>query len=179
MTDSRQFLIKAHGVFESLELIPPLAEEFTVYGQADTIEQARTWALHFRYLLVQGLAACAHGLYGMTTCPGHCRDAAGGGLDHSNLWVPDTSEAGGNHAPFLLSHPYLSSVAPNTQIVDETRHYAESHGLRVDSLTEIDSWYGHDSTPIRMSVPDGWPLWPLERMSVLAQYTQPVTWPAD
>lgn len=74
--------------------------------------------------------------------------------------------------PFLLSHPYSDEVAP------ETRVYAEAHGLMVDSADYLgDGWYGQGTLPIRMTVPEDWPLWPLEREALVLLDTQPIEWP--
>jgi hypothetical protein len=33
--------------------------------------------------------------------------------------------------------------------------------------------------PIRLTIPDDWPLWPIERDVAVLLHTQPITWPED
>jgi hypothetical protein len=52
MTGNRQFV--QHAAVQErhdLRLIPPLSEDFSVYGGPDTIERAREWALKYRLCL--------------------------------------------------------------------------------------------------------------------------------
>ena len=160
---------------DNLRLIPPLAEEFLVYGGKDTVERARRWALKGRYVLADGVPACAHGLYLMASCPGlnTCSRTSFPQLDHVNLWVPAPCSVTGE-GPFLLFHPYSS------QISDDTRVYAEAHGLNIGSFPEFgDDWYGHGTIPIRLTVPDNWPVWPIEAKTAVLFSTQPIAWPEN
>jgi hypothetical protein len=154
----------------SLVLIPPLAEEFSLYGGDDVVARARAWALDHQYLLADQVPSCAHGLYLLSDCPrSSCRRFSQ--LDHARLWVPARA-VGEREQPFLLSHPY------SDRIEDETRTYAEAHGLGVGSFPEFgDDWYGSGTVPIRLTVPDDWPLWPIEATAVILLDTQPVQWP--
>jgi len=161
----------SHALLEVLRLVPPHSSEFKIYGGADTVERARQWALDREYLLARDVVTCAHGLYGMAMCPRNsCRSAAPD-LDHVEIWVPQVVYNNSDReTPFMLLHPYQPAASP------ELLHYAESHGLVIDSRPD-DGWYGTGATPIRLSVPSGWPLWPIERLSILLQYTQPTAWP--
>lgn len=106
----------------------------------------------------------------MPSCPGPetCRSHFPQ-LDHARLWVPASHDYG---QPFLLSHPYSDEVAA------ETRAYAEAHGLALSSETYLgDDWYGHGTLPIRLTIPENWPLWPIEREALVLLSTQPVRWP--
>jgi hypothetical protein len=154
-----------------LQLIPPLAEEFSVYGGPDTIARARSWALRGRYLLADGIPKCAHGLYLMADCPAGCYGRFRQ-LDHVNVWVPgDPAEDG---RAFLLSHPYSAAIDA------ETSAYAEAHGLTVASEPYYgDDWYGSGTIPVRMTLPANWPLWPIEAAALTLLATQPVAWPDD
>jgi hypothetical protein len=159
---------------DGLRLIPPLADEFAIIG-ADALDRARRWALGWHYLLADGVPPCAHGLYLMPSCPGpgtcrtHFRQ-----LDHARLWVPD-APMGLGLRPFLLSHPYSREVA------DETSAYARAHGLVVGGqlTAHADDWYGHGTLPIRMTIPQNWPLWPIEATAAILLNTQPVAWPGE
>ena len=71
---------------------------------------------------------------------------------------------------FLLTHPYVDEIPQSLDI------YAEMHALRVDS-SPLDDWYHDQALPIRLTIPKGWPLWPIERDAAVVLYTQPVTWP--
>ena len=156
---------------DNLTLVPPLAEEFQVYGGKDTVERARQWALDGRYLLADGVPACAHGLYLLASCPGAgtCRSNFRQ-LDHASVWVP----AEVSDRPFLLCHPYASSVE------DETLLYARAHGLQTGSYPEFgDGWYGTGALPVRLTISPSWPVWPIERKAAVLLSTQPVTWPGD
>lgn len=173
-------ILRTSDIRPSFELIPPMADEFTVYGDAGTVERARAWAIRWRYLLVDGLAECAHGLYLMGMCPTglNCCEV----FDHTNLWVPDRSpgirDAGNGRTnppepPFILTHPYRREVP-------ESAHtYARAHGLHVDSRPTMDGWYGYNSLPIRFTLPENWPMWPIEREVEPMFSARPVIWPDD
>ena len=152
---ARQVIAHGQRAPETLTLKPPLAEGFAVYGGIDTVARARSWALGNRYLLCEGVAGCAHGLYLMDGCPGDCREVAE--LDHVNLWVPSLiGEAEGQRA-FLLYHPYVDHME------DGARAYAQAHGLETEINHPGDIWYGHGTLAVRMKIPDPGDLWPLER----------------
>lgn len=161
---------------DDLRLIPPLAEKFLVYGGKDIVDRARRWALDQRCVLADGVSSCAHGLYLMRSCPGlgTCRTSFRQ-LDHVNLWIPSPGlSTVGMERPFLLFHPYTSKIG------DNTRRYAEAHGLDLGSFPEFgDDWYGHGTLPIRLTVPQNWPLWPIEAKAAVLFSTQPVAWPED
>lgn len=162
MTTSKTEQFTATQSRDMLRLIPPLADEFTAG------EPARAWALDGRYLLADGIPPCAHGLYLMASCPlGSCRTNFRQ-LDHARVWVP----AGGMSRPFLLSHPYARETAA------ETKRYARAHGLRLAGACPGDDWCGHGTHPVRMTLPDGWPLWPIEHTIAVLLATQPVEWAA-
>ncbi len=153
----------------SLKLIPPLSEEFSVYGNKDVVERARAWALKYHYVLAKGVPICAHGFYMMDMCPGVGVCHRFEQLDHVNMWV-NVSENGAR--PFLLSHPYSKEVdAP-------TKFYASAHGLVIDSH-EDDGWYGQGTIPIRMELASGWPVWPIEAAVHTLLVTQPLEWPKN
>jgi len=155
---------------DDLVLVPPLAEEFSVYGGLDTTARARAWALGHHYLLADGIPACAHGLYLLGSCPGPGCRSSFPQLDHAGIWVP----ADPTDKPFLLAHPYATDAA------DETRTYARAHGLDVRSLPQFgDNWYGHGTIPVRLTVTENWPLWPIEAKVAIMLSTQPVTWPDE
>ena len=157
-----------------LRLIPPLADEFDVYGGDATVTRARKWALQHKYLLVDGVSKCAHGLYGLSMCPGDtCRSQHFQDFDHVNLWVPYPDPYGRvTDRPFILMHPYTK------QVNESTRWYAKSHGLTLHHL-DIDRWYSNDSVstlPIRLVVAESWPVWPIEIETAALVATQPVDW---
>lgn len=166
MTADKTWQATATQDRDRLRLIPPLAPEFAL---AAGTEQAREWALDGRYLLADGIPPCAHGLYLMASCPmGSCRTNFRQ-LDHARIWVPAHEDM---NRPFLLSHPYSSE----TDV--ETRRYARAHGLCLAETYPGDDWYGHGALPVRMTLPDGWPLWPIEHTIAVLLATQPVKWPA-
>lgn len=164
------------SVSPKLILIPPLHEDFNVYGGEDTVKRARRWALERKYMLVHGVPACAHGLYLMASCPlragvgSTCQIKA---LDHVNLWMP--YELGPGNNVFLLSAPYMNDID------DELVAYANAHGLEVNSgdhLSDADGWYsGGSALPIRLTIPNDWPIWPIETEAVVVLHTQPLWWP--
>lgn len=146
-------------------LVPPLSKDFTVSGSREVVERARQWALNHQLLLFNGNAdSCVHGLYRMDMCaaPDACQKA---GLDHTQIWVRHDAQSA-----FLLTQPYVDKVPENLTA------YAWAHGLRVDSYS-FDNWYGHSTMPIRLTLPDSWPLWPIERDAVVVLHTQPISWP--
>ena len=145
-------------------LVPPGNDDFQIYGGADTVSRAREWALRGQYLLYQGPGEkCVHGLYRMDTCSFPVCTSVG--LDHTQIWVEHDARSA-----FILTHPYVDEIPASL------RTYAEMHGLRVDSYP-TDGWYGHGSIPIRLTIPESWPLWPIERDAVLLLHTQPIPWP--
>lgn len=149
-----------------VRLVPPLSPGLSVYGGEDTAERARRWALEHRLLLVQGVSACPHGLYGMGSCPGDCR--ALGDLDHADLWYGH--EGPGNL--FLLAHPYADEVPAGA------RALAAAHGLTVES-DPWDRWYSESTVPVRLTAPGHLHVWPLTTRCLLLATLLPVRWPTD
>jgi hypothetical protein len=148
-----------------LELIPPLAERFTVSGNSGTVERAREWALGGRYLLADGPPVCAHGLL-MLRCPKMGRVCCPA-FDHTSIWVP----ADQPHEPFILTDPYQDEVP------DGIRTYAGAHGLRVTSHG-LDRWYDEDAIPIRLTASQTeFYSWPLGTASIVMVSAFPVRWP--
>ena len=147
-------------------LVPPGSDDFDVPGRADTARRAQEWALAHKYLLYCGPAdRCVHGLYRMGDCTfSVCRSV---GMDHTRIWL----EQDGRGA-FILTHPYVDEIP--TPLCT----YAKMHGLRVDSYP-YDRWYHDDALPVRLTIPDGWPLWPIERDAVVLLYTTPINWPEE
>jgi hypothetical protein len=146
-------------------LVPPLTKEFSVYGTADVVDRARQWALDHQLLLFKGNAeSCVHGLYGMDSCAARaaCQNA---GLDHTQIWVQHDGRGA-----FLLTQPYVE------QVPEALTTYAWAHGLHIDSHP-FDGWYGGSTMPIRLSLPNNWPLWPIERDVIVVLHTQPISWP--
>lgn len=182
-----------------LTLVPPLAGRrgteifsgdnrdpdllFGVYGDDETNERCRKWALRHHYLLATGIDACAHGLY-MMECPGPgigCRDSisqGGFGFDHTSIWVPADPR---DERPFILTHPYVSEVPGRMRV------YAEAHGLDLssplDALGDIygNDWYGTPghTLPIRFTVPDHGTVWPIEEQALALLSVYPMDWPGD
>ena len=70
----------------------------------------------------------------------------------------------------MLTHPYVDDIP------EPLETYAAMHGLRVDTL-RFDGWYDDTALPIRLTIPDSWPLWPIERDAVVLLHTQPIEWP--
>jgi hypothetical protein len=145
----------------NIELIPPMSEEFC-------IEEARRWALNRRYMLVQGVVLCAHGLLGLRWCPANCSRI--GDFDHANVWAH--VDARGHSNAFILSAPYLKEPS------SELRTYAEHHGLRIDQWAD-DAWYGYGTIPIRLTLKEQNYLGPLEEMLVVLNYVAPTAWPDE
>ena len=156
----------AGNIRAQLKLIPPLADEFSLYGGGETVKRAQQWALDKHYLLAAGVATCAHGLYLMDICPTGLKCCPG--FDHTQIWIPDNME---EERPFILTHPYHSEV-------DESFYaYASAHGLRVSSDHPTDGWYGTGSLPIRLTIPESWPFWPIEAEAGALLRALPVRWP--
>jgi len=150
-----------------VELIPPLSDQFWVYGGDDVIDRARRWALASRALLVRGVPACAHGTY-LMPCPAACERFSWS--DHSNLWVEPGIDS--EPRPFILAHPYADAVP------EDAEPYALAHGLRVESRS-WDDWYHDGALPIRFHQGSANVVWPLEALCTLLLATQPVTWPEE
>jgi hypothetical protein len=149
---------------DNWSLIPPRSEEFSVCGTVEIVERARDWAERWELLLYRGPAeCCVHGLYRMDVCSFPACTTVG--MDHSQIWVRRDAKGA-----FILTQPYV------TEVPERLRAYAEMHGLSVDSR-KSDGWYGHGSLPIRLTIPQSWPLWPIERDAVLLLHTQPIEWP--
>jgi hypothetical protein len=147
-------------------LIPPGSDDFSVVGTADTVERARKWAYDWEYLLFNGSAdSCVHGLYRMDMCAFPACSTAG--FDHTQIWIE-----GNGRGAFILTHPYVEESPRSLQT------YAYMHGLQISSDPR-DDWYGHSTLPIRLTIPNNWPLWPIERDAALLLHTQPIDWPAD
>ena len=53
----------------------------------------------------------------------------------------------------------------------------KAHGLDIRSYPEFDGWYGHGTIAIRMTIPDHYPVWPIEVTAAILLRTQPVAWP--
>lgn len=142
-------------------LITPESKEFDVYGDKETIGRARQWALDQQVLLYRGGPHCVHGLYLMGQCA--APDACGKvGFDHTQIWV----QADGKGA-FLLTQPYVD------QVPEEMLNYAWAHGLDVGGYA-VDAWYQGGTLPIRLSIPQRWPMWPIERESIVLLRAMPV-----
>lgn len=162
----QQYTAKGTMVEPAWSLIPPGSDDFMVYGGADTVRRAQEWALSRRYLLYSGPAErCVHGLYRMDSCTFSICTSVG--MDHTHIWV----EHDGKGA-FLLTHPYVEKIPTLL------RTYAEMHGLQVDSY-QFDRWYDDGALPIRLTIPENWPLWPIERDAVMLLHTQPIKWPRE
>lgn len=175
MTDDRQYApLSSHALFETTpRLIPPHSEEFSVPGgDEDTKERARNWAKANHFFRVDGLPECPHGLYGMQMCPGNCYGRYDD-MDHVSLWAPEVRHGDSNPtAPFLLMQPYVDAPGDSQEL-------ARAHGLELSSYLH-DGWYGHGALPIRLSITHDWPMWPLERMSILIQWATPYnSWDDD
>ena len=145
-------------------LVPPGSEDFEVYGGADTVARAKKWAFDQQLLLYRGPAqACVHGLYRMDVCTFPACTSVG--LDHTQIWVQHDARGA-----FILTHPYVDDIPEQLEM------YAAMHGLRVDTL-RFDGWYDDTALPIRLTIPESWPLWPIERDAVVLLHTQPIEWP--
>lgn len=156
-----------------LKLIPPMSTEFTVYGGAEIVERARAWAFAGRYILVTGVPACAHGMYLMGMCPTRSAPKCCQAFDHTTLWIPDRA-AHFVDRPFLLTQPYTKAIPESAAI------YARAHGLDVDSLPHMgDGWYQCGTLPIRFTIPESWPVWPIEREVAPMLNACPPIWPGD
>ena len=159
----------AHGSavgYGDWSLVPPGSEDFALYGGVGVVGRARDWATEGQYLLYDGPAqGCVHGLYRMDTCGfAACKTV---GLDHTQIWVHHDARSA-----FLLTHPYAE------EIPDRLRVYAEMHGL--DVTTDCtDSWYDPATLPIRLTIPPGWPLWPIERDAAVLLHVSPISWATE
>jgi hypothetical protein len=154
-----------------MDLVSPYSSEFVErLGYGDEIGTlGQNWAKQFEYLLYTGTAMhCVHGLYRMDSCTTMGRSESGCfsvGLDHARVWVSDN----GMNA-FVLAHTYAKS-----HITNKTISYADAHGLTVHSYA-FDGWYPN-TTPIRLSIPSNWPMWPIQRDAVVLLASQPIQWP--
>jgi hypothetical protein len=83
------------------------------------------------------------------------------GMDHTQIWVQHDGRG-----VFILTQPYVDEIPASL------RTYAEMHGLRVDSYPS-DGWYGLGTLPIRLTIPDNWPLWPITRDVAVLLHAQP------
>jgi hypothetical protein len=147
-------------------LVPPGSADFTIYGGADTVRRAKEWAFDHQHLLYRGPAeSCVHGLYRMDVCTFSACTSVG--MDHTQIWVQHDARSA-----FILTHPYVD------EIPDSLRTYAKMHGLSVESYP-FDHWYHSRALPIRLTIPENWPLWPIERDAAVLLHTQPVKWPED
>lgn len=163
----------AHGQQppETLTLTPPLSADFDVYGDTGAVSRARSWALRNRYLLCNGVARCAHGLYLMDKCAGKCAEIAS--LDHVDLWIPSEISEESGYRAFLLYHPY------SDRLKDRARSYADSHGLQAEAGIEADGWYGNGTLPVRMTIPGHSNLWPLERDALALLERTVIMWSGE
>jgi hypothetical protein len=117
----------------------------SLYGDWETRQRAKAWALQHDYRLLTG-RPCVHGLLtGRCRLPWGDREGPDGpepccpaGWDHGRIW------AGPGIGRFLLAHIYDDSAAA----LDGAQRWAAYHGLRVESLV-ADSWYGHGTIPLR------------------------------
>jgi hypothetical protein len=164
----RQEQLTAHSSMlgAHFTLVPPLAKEFSVVGTDDVVDRARRWALDQQLLLFNGNAdKCVHGLYRMDSCAARetCQSA---GLDHTQIWVQHDGRGA-----FLLTQPYADKIP------EALAAYGWAHGLQVGTYS-FDGWYGKSTLPVRLSIPDDWPLWPIERDAVVVLHTQPISWPS-
>jgi|WetSurMetagenome_2_1015567.scaffolds.fasta_scaffold03146_12 hypothetical protein len=156
-----------------IDLIPPYSDEFIQWaapaGYAGKIgEQCQQWAQKFEYMMCIGPAMrCVHGLYRMDVCASIGRPGRGCdvGLDHARVWISDNGMGA-----FILAHLDPQSHVPNT-----IAKYAEAHSLDVRSYA-FDGWYP-GKTPVRLSIPSGWPMWPIQRDAVVLLASQPIQWP--
>jgi hypothetical protein len=147
-------------------LVPPGSDDFEVCGGADTVHRAQQWALAHRYLLYRGPAqTCVHGLYRMDSCTFSACTSVG--MNHTQIWLQHDGRGA-----FILTQPRAD------EIPESLRTYANMHGLRVDSYPS-DGWYNDKARPIRLTIPDDWPLWPIERDAAVLLHTQPIIWPEE
>jgi hypothetical protein len=143
--------ITSGSIFPAIKLVHPLSKDFLVYGDKDTVARAKSWALGFRYYLLDNDGICAHALYRMH-CPdfGQCLPEA----DHTQVWVPSPDFScferfSGAESPFILTHPYKGALgsqdADDNGIPLSVRAYAAAHCLEAQSLV-FDEWYspGHE-----------------------------------
>lgn len=169
MSSISEYSIKQHFTTfknQSIQLIPPLSEEFHIYGGEETVEKARAWSLTHRYMLVGGVPACAHGMY-MMECPANCYSYNHEVLDHVNMWADDDSV-------FLLSHPYAENPRENPKAIQ----YARAHGLSITPYDFDDGWYGHGSSPLRLRASHYYS-YPIEKEINNLLRVHPIRWPDE
>ena len=169
MNQSKSHKLSSWRQAGDIEIIPPNDDDFAVYGMDETVEAARDWALKHHYVLVKGVEACAHGLLGLNYCPASCRRIRD--FDHANVWA--RVDGGRTPHAFVLAAPYSDGPSP------ELREYAKYHGLYIES-NPWDGWYGHGSTPIKLSFEQSRvSMNPLEESLVLLGAIAPSRWPDD
>ena len=71
---------------------------------------------------------------------------------------------------FILAHLY-----PQSHVSNAIASYAEAHSLDVRSYA-FDDWHP-GTTPVRLSIPSGWPMWPIQREAAVLLASQPIQWP--
>lgn len=171
MEELKQLMSKGSWLGPHPQLIPPLADEFSVYGGDDVVERARSWALEDQCVLVEGVDLCAHAFYMMDMCPNTGTGCMGRWADHVNVWCRfDQSKFGPRAEPFLLMHPYLDEIPKSVY------KYAMPHGLYVSS-DEHDGWYDESAIPIRLEPKQDNIFWPLEKQLLMLYLTEPFSWP--
>lgn len=157
----------------TMRIVPPLHEDFSVYGNADVNRRAREWAYVNRIALVRNLPACVHGFY-MMRCPGRCSSL--GALDHAELWV-DCDSVSLNRPdkiakPFLLSHPYVKAPHRDPELVA----YAQAHGVDIEEGHFHDHWYGPTAPPVRLTSHSVHVPFPLEVALPSVLTLSPIRW---
>jgi hypothetical protein len=162
------------GFRGQLRIVPPLSPSFILEfaGDQDIARRAQRWAATWRYVLLTGVAACAHGFYSFGMCPGHCY---GRDLDHARMWAQpgDQSIPGSHTEVFLLSHLY-DGLGPGAPA------YADAHGVKIVETTAMDDWYLPGRvTAVRWCVPSSWPMWPVEQDLAVLMTACPIVWPDE
>ena len=163
-------------ISDSFRLIQPGHEDFKIYGGEDVVARASAWASLHKYFLYRGPGEhCVHAFYRMH-CYGAISACNNSGMDHTNIWVP--SEKG--ERPFILTHPYVQ------EIPEKLKSYGYAHGLVVstnnykwsDRFPYQDSWYASGAAlPVKLSLPQSWPLFPLEADVAALLSAMPPRWP--
>ena len=149
----------------SMRIIPPLHEDFSVYGDAGARKRAREWAYANRYAVVSGLPKCAHAFY-MMHCPARCALRV---FDHVDLWI----DCGGKYAkPFLLAHPYMDTPHQDKDLLE----YARIHGLTVSRGSAHDHWYNAKTPPVRVSPRSETVPFPIELSLPTVLTLSPIRW---